>query len=95
VVSVAQLDANRVTVDFTDDVTAGQEWQLSAQPSWLVGGGAGRGAVSGFGIRRGIVGRRSTKDQAPKLKRISSTKFKISNGPAARRGPFEFSRIGI
>ena len=48
VVSVAQLDANRATVDFVDDVTAGQEWQLSAQPNWLVTPVAGPLPQSGF-----------------------------------------------
>src|SRR5438128_1482129 len=48
VVSVAQLDANRVTVDFVEDVTAGQEWQLSAQPAWLLTPVAGPLPVSGF-----------------------------------------------
>ena len=48
VVSVAQLDANRATVDFVEDVAAGQEWQLQAQPAWLVTPVGGELPQSGF-----------------------------------------------
>jgi len=47
-VSVAVLDATRATVDYTNDVTAGQEWQLSAQPNWLLTPVAGTLPQSGF-----------------------------------------------